>query len=87
MCLVASPFNYCGWSGPRQVVAETEAASQNVGTLGVALTTCTLPGQEPSSRLNADTIEVWGGEKRSSEGASTYRYRSSTTFVELLGVF
>eukprot|EP00752_Nemacystus_decipiens_P007043 g6316.t1 len=41
-----------------EVVAETEAASQNVGTLGVALTTCTLPGQEPSSRLDADTIEI-----------------------------
>lgn len=41
-----------------QVVAETAAAAQNVGTLGVALTTCTLPGQRPSSRLDADTIEV-----------------------------
>eukprot|EP00903_Cladosiphon_okamuranus_P013498 g12572.t1 len=41
-----------------EVVAETEAASQNVGTLGVALTTCTLPGQEPSSRLDAATIEI-----------------------------
>lgn len=41
-----------------KVVAETLTASQNVGTLGVALTTCTLPGQEPSGRLDAETIEV-----------------------------
>lgn len=41
-----------------QVLAETEGASQNVGTLGVALSTCTLPGQQPSDRLNGDTIEV-----------------------------
>lgn len=41
-----------------QVVAEADAASKNVGTLGVALTTCTLPGQQPSLRLDADTIEV-----------------------------
>lgn len=53
---------------PRQVLTETESASRNVGTLGVALTTCTLPGQEPSSRLNADTIEVRGDERCSSEG-------------------
>ncbi|CAM9723326.1 unnamed protein product [Ectocarpus sp. 12 AP-2014] len=41
-----------------EVLAETASASQNVGTLGVALTTCTLPGQRPSSRLDADTIEI-----------------------------
>ncbi|CAM9253871.1 unnamed protein product [Scytosiphon promiscuus] len=41
-----------------EVLAETESASRNVGTLGVALTTCTLPGQQPSSRLDKDTIEV-----------------------------
>ncbi|CAM9382406.1 unnamed protein product [Laminaria digitata] len=41
-----------------EVMTETAAAAQNVGTLGVALTTCTHPGKQPSSRLDADTIEI-----------------------------
>ncbi|CAM9134801.1 unnamed protein product [Pylaiella littoralis] len=41
-----------------EVLAETKEASENVGTLGVALTTCTLPGQQPSARLSGDTIEI-----------------------------
>lgn len=59
-CCCVSAF-FCGCVSPCdtvQVMAETAAAAQNVGTLGVALTTCTLPGQRPSSRLDADTIEV-----------------------------
>ncbi|CAN0375609.1 unnamed protein product, partial [Discosporangium mesarthrocarpum] len=41
-----------------EVLAETTAASSNVGTLGVALTPCTLPGRPASDRLDAATIEV-----------------------------
>ncbi|CAM9468320.1 unnamed protein product, partial [Phaeothamnion confervicola] len=40
------------------VAAEAAAAAANVGTLGVALTCCTLPGQDPNDRLGPSTIEV-----------------------------
>lgn len=42
----------------RQVLAEGSKAASNVGTMGVALSVCTLPGQAPSTRLDADTIEI-----------------------------
>lgn len=41
-----------------EVVAEARAAAASVGTMGVALTTCTLPGTKPSDRLADGLIEV-----------------------------
>lgn len=37
---------------------EANRAAESIGTLGVALTTCTLPGCPPSDRLDDSTIEV-----------------------------
>lgn len=45
-----------------EVAAEARAAADAVKSLGVALTTCTVPGTKPSTRLDDETIEVdpWG---------------------------
>ena len=44
---------------PLEVVhAEAQSAASSVGTLGVALTTCTLPGHPPSDRLAGNKLEV-----------------------------
>ncbi|KAG5181145.1 Dihydroxyacetone/glycerone kinase [Tribonema minus] len=40
------------------VLAEATQAAENVGTMGVALTVCSLPGQPANARLDAATIEV-----------------------------
>eukprot|EP00037_Helgoeca_nana_P030497 m.377545 g.377545 ORF g.377545 m.377545 type:complete len:239 (-) comp28206_c0_seq4:1591-2307(-) len=40
------------------VHAEAMSAADSVGTLGVALTTCTLPGQPVSDRLSGSKIEI-----------------------------
>ncbi|EPS65311.1 hypothetical protein M569_09467, partial [Genlisea aurea] len=41
-----------------EVAAETKSASEMVGTMGVALSVCTLPGQPASDRLAAGKIEL-----------------------------
>jgi dihydroxyacetone kinase len=41
-----------------QVLAEATAAAERVGTMGVALTVCSLPGQPPSTRLDSSSIEI-----------------------------
>ncbi|KAK3011759.1 hypothetical protein RJ639_012304 [Escallonia herrerae] len=41
-----------------EVVAEAEHASKMVGTMGVALSVCTLPGQVTSDRLGAGKMEL-----------------------------
>ena len=40
------------------VAAEATNAAETVKTLGVAMTTCTVPGSAPSGRLDAETIEI-----------------------------
>ena len=40
------------------VAAEATNAAETVKTLGVAMTTCTVPGTAPSDRLDAETIEI-----------------------------
>eukprot|EP00038_Savillea_parva_P012412 m.204500 g.204500 ORF g.204500 m.204500 type:complete len:607 (-) comp22552_c0_seq1:145-1965(-) len=40
------------------VHAEALSAAESVGTLGVALSTCTLPGQPVSNRLQGNKIEI-----------------------------
>jgi dihydroxyacetone kinase len=42
----------------REVTAEARAAAESVATMGVALTTCTLPGLAPNPRLDGDVIEI-----------------------------
>lgn len=44
-----------------EVKAEAAAAAGAMGTLGVALTTCTVPGSAPSSRLDGDVLELGMG--------------------------
>eukprot|EP00953_Heterococcus_sp_UTEX-ZZ885_P042286 21500-Heterococcus_DN1.PRE.3 len=41
-----------------EVLAEATAAAERVGTMGVALTVCSLPGQPPSTRLDSSSIEI-----------------------------
>jgi dihydroxyacetone kinase len=41
-----------------QVLAEADATAACVGSMGVAMTTCTLPGMVPSDRIGADEMEV-----------------------------
>ena len=40
------------------VAAEAKHASEAVGTMGVALSVCTLPGQVTSDRLGPEQIEL-----------------------------
>lgn len=40
------------------VVAEAKLASEMVGTMGVALSVCTLPGQVTSDRLGPGKMEL-----------------------------
>jgi len=40
------------------VAAEATNAAETVKTLGVAMTTCTVPGTAPSDRLDSQTIEI-----------------------------
>ena len=47
-----------------EVQAGAMDAAGRVGTLGVALSTCTLPGAPPSTRLDASSIEIGLGETR-----------------------
>ena len=46
-----------------EVAAEARAASTGVGSMGVALTVCTVPGNATSDRLGEAEMEVraWGG--------------------------
>lgn len=44
-----------------EVKAEAEAAATSMGSLGVALSTCTVPGTAPSSRLDGDVVELGMG--------------------------
>ena len=44
-----------------EVKAEAAAAAAAMGSLGVALTTCTVPGSAPSSRLSGDEVELGMG--------------------------
>ena len=46
------------------VAAAAERVAANLGTLGVALTVCTVPGGKRSDRLDGDTIEVGLGPSR-----------------------
>lgn len=41
-----------------QVAAEAKHASEGVGTMGVALSVCTLPGEVPSDRLSPQHMEL-----------------------------
>ncbi|KAI4365805.1 hypothetical protein MLD38_021760 [Melastoma candidum] len=41
-----------------EVTAEAKCASEMIGTMGVALSVCTLPGQSPSDRLGAGKMEL-----------------------------
>lgn len=41
-----------------EVKAEAVAAAAAMGSLGVALTTCTVPGSAPSSRLDGEEVEL-----------------------------
>ncbi|TFJ83765.1 hypothetical protein NSK_004868 [Nannochloropsis salina CCMP1776] len=43
------------------VKREAEEAIANMGSLGLALSVCTVPGSEPSVRLDGDTIEMGMG--------------------------
>lgn len=44
-----------------QVKAEAEQAIANMGSLGLALSVCTVPGSTPSTRLDGDTVELGMG--------------------------
>jgi len=44
-----------------QVKAEAEEAIANMGSLGLALSVCTVPGSTPSTRLDGDTVELGMG--------------------------
>jgi dihydroxyacetone kinase len=41
-----------------QVTAEARAAADGVASMGVALTTCTLPGAAVNTRLEGDVVEI-----------------------------
>lgn len=41
-----------------EVAAEAKHASEMVGTMGVALTVCSLPGQTTSDRLGPEKMEL-----------------------------
>jgi dihydroxyacetone kinase len=41
-----------------EVHAAAKVAAESVKTLGVAMTTCTVPGTASSDRLDKDTIEI-----------------------------
>lgn len=43
------------------VKAEAEQAIANMGSLGLALSVCTVPGSTPSARLDGDTVELGMG--------------------------
>ncbi|KAM3571666.1 hypothetical protein VYU27_006319 [Nannochloropsis oceanica] len=43
------------------VKAEAEQAISNMGSLGLALSVCTVPGSTPSARLDGDTVELGMG--------------------------
>ena len=40
------------------VVFAGKAVAEHVGTMGAALTTCSLPGQQPNARIAPDDIEM-----------------------------
>lgn len=42
----------------KDVAAEAKRASEMVGTMGVALSVCTLPGQATSNRLGPGKMEL-----------------------------
>ena len=44
-----------------EVAAEARVASMGVGSMGVALTVCTVPGNATSDRLGEAEMEVRGG--------------------------
>lgn len=54
---VAGAAAACGLSLD-EVAAEAKRASEMVGTMGVALSVCTLPGQVTSDRLGPGKIEL-----------------------------
>jgi dihydroxyacetone kinase len=41
-----------------EVLKEAQAVATSVGTMGVALTVCTLPGATPSDRLGPGKMEL-----------------------------
>jgi dihydroxyacetone kinase len=42
----------------KEVTKAAQEAANAVGSMGVALTTCTVPGSEPSSRIGSDEMEL-----------------------------
>lgn len=53
------------------VTAEAKCASEMVGTMGVALSVCTLPGQVTSDRLGPGKMELGLGIVSDYEGMYT----------------
>ena len=41
-----------------EVTAEARSAAEDVASMGVALTTCTLPGAATNTRLDGDVVEI-----------------------------
>ena len=64
-----------------EVTAEARAAADNVGSMGVALSTCTLPGAAPNARLDGDLVEIGLGI-HGEPGASQCKWRPSDELVD-----
>jgi len=64
-----------------EVTAEARAAAECVASMGVALSTCTLPGQAPSSRLDGDLVEIGLGI-HGEPGAEQCKWSESDQLVD-----
>jgi len=64
-----------------QVTAEARAAADSVASMGVALTTCTLPGAAPNPRLDGDLVEIGLGI-HGEPGAEQCKWRPCDDLVD-----
>jgi hypothetical protein len=64
-----------------EVTAQARAAADNVASMGVALSTCTLPGNAPNTRLDGDLVEIGLGI-HGEPGAEQCKWRPSDELVE-----
>ncbi len=66
-----------------QVTAEARAAAEGVASMGVALTTCTLPGAAVNTRLEGDVVEIGLGI-HGEPGAEQCKWRPCGTKKKIL---
>ena len=77
---IAGAFAEAGKS-LEEVTAEARAAAESVASMGVALSTCTLPGNLPNARLDGDLVEIGLGI-HGEPGAEQRKWAESDVLVD-----